>query len=915
MEEFSKSRGQKIIQQQQRRKTEDVELFKNKIRRRQKGFIVGYNLYLMTSEDIINLAACKDIKTPEQCLSLKMGPSEENASPCETCGNTLYGCIGHWGYIQLNVLIPNPMFIKEIVYILRLFDYNKWVNEEINNNKKRLHGEETTPNLPDPLFDSNIIYPSNLKGVNKMKMILDAPSTQDKSVHNDSQIKYKYTIDSPVIIMDIKYKNQIPQSIPVNLADVKKFFQALQINKNILTGETWVQTIGLGDTKIEALIVEYIPVLPNTTRLTAHADDSKREDYLTLLYKEIVSVNKSLTEEERKNAKTVEKVATDVYTSYRNLLLRKDDIEQIGTKSIVVVKSIVVRMDGKYGRMRGTVLGKRSDFSARTVLTGNPDIPMDYIGVPYEFAEKVTVPDVINNNEKLDEINRLIANGHVLQIKRNGINYKINRNYMAQLGDIAERKLQDHDPVIFSRQPVLHKGSIMCYKAKVLRPDEGNVFQLNLAVTTPHNADFDGDEGNVAVPQNIYSRAEIIEKMLSTKCIRGDASSAPLIGLVQDGIIGAERLTQSGVIVDIDTYTKGGLLIGRTKEEIDDHLIKCKKNGLVPRSGRAFFSMLLPKNFYFFKKIKIKQDKFNVVEIKNGLLLSGILDAQTLGRKSGSIIDALYLSNGYGDKTGPETAADFLTKVQWLVGLWLRDTGFSIGYDDCILPNNAENDIKKMIENAKLMAAQLQEKEIYDESGAKILEQNLQRIFETLKGNVLKYMRNSKSVVNNKLLQMINSGAKGAPFNAVEIMGVLGQQQIEGGRIPFEFDNKSRITPHFTAYSKDPLARGFCGSSYARGLSQLEYWMHAKATRPNLIETNLSPADTGYFFRRLSVMMEDMISYEDQSIRDENGRIVQFLYGDDGFDPQLMSSADGKFQLINIQSVINDILSEELATT
>ena len=908
------------IKEPTKRQTQTEIVEEKRVRRRNRhiGFTIGLSLYIMTADEIKKRSECT-IESEKDVCSLKMGPTDPTGTPCGKCASGLRNCIGHWGHIVLAVPIPNPLYMQAILMILKLFCYNTWA-------------AESTKGRIEPLFPNTIDFGSEISGITKLKMLVGM--AKDKTALDaltKEKIKgcrkFKNEKDSPFIIFendvgDKKCGNK------TNPRDIQNFFAAIERGKDPIDDVPWIEKIGLKNTPISALILTNFPVVPNTVRLGTKTEEGmERDDHLTGFYKRIVIASSELnnilfgtnskfeevctskqsTKESggKESGSNARDLYIEMYDNIRDLILKKDDAQdQSSFKNQQLTRSITTRVNGKNGTMRRVVLGKRGDYSGRTVLIGDYRIPMDHIGIPYLFAKKITIPEDVTF-ENVDDINRLIAEGDMVkELFRRGKPVNLTETTLALKGDRITRFIKDGDPVVFSRQPVLHKGSIMCYRARIMPLSAGNVFRINLAVTTPHNADFDGDEGNVAVPQNPWARAEVLQKMLSTNCIRGDAASAPLIGLIQDSIIGASRLTRPGVIVDQSTYLRAAAQI--EFGDVKRHMERCRNNKLRAFSGRAFFSMLFPINFSYSKKMK--GDSEDIV-IEKGLLMSGILNKNTLGRKSNSIIDALYLFNGDIEegKSGPILAADFLSKSQILLQVWLDTQGFSIGYNDCVLPDNLGTKVQKMIEDATSSIRKLQEQRPTLESSIKVSEIKINTIATRLKFKITKLIKESGLVVTNRLLQMIDSGAKGEILNATQILALVGQQEFKGGRIPFTLQSKTKVLPHFDVFSTDPLARGLCTSSFSKGLSPLEYYMHAIATRPNMVETNLSPAETGYFYRRLWIMLEDMFSHKDQTIRDENGRIVQFLYGGDGFDPQFMVSSGGKNQFINIQQTINEI--------
>lgn len=216
-------------------------------------------------------------------------------------------------------------------------------------------------------------------------------------------------------------------------------------------------------------------------------------------------------------------------------------------------RGIVQRLKGKQGRFRGNLSGKRVDFSARTVISPDPNLMIHQVGVPDRVAKILTFPERVNS-ANIQKLRQMIRNGidthpganYVQQLGINGKKYLAygNREKVAQdlkLGDTVERHLIDGDIVLFNRQPSLHKLSIMCHVAKV-QPQR--TFRFNECVCTPYNADFDGDEMNLHLPQTEEARAEALILMGNRSNLVTPRNGEILIAATQDFITGGYLLTQ-----------------------------------------------------------------------------------------------------------------------------------------------------------------------------------------------------------------------------------------------------------------------------------------------------------------------------------------------------------------------------------
>ncbi|KAF3949861.1 hypothetical protein CMV_024317 [Castanea mollissima] len=316
-------------------------------------------------------------------------------------------------------------------------------------------------------------------------------------------------------------------------------------------------------------------------------------------------------------------------------------IDQATQRSRGPIKSICSRLKAKEGRIRGNLMGKRVDFSARTVITPDPNINIDELGVPWSIALNLTYPETVTpcNIERLKE---LVEYGPHPPPGKTGAKYiirddgqrldlrylKKSSDHHLELGYKVERHLNDGDFLLFNHQPSFHKMSIMGHRIKIM---PYSTFCLNLSVTSPYNADFDGDEMNMHVPQSFETRAEVVELMMVPKCIVSPQSNRPVMGIVHGTLLGCRKITN--------------------------------RDTLIPK--------------------------------KRGELLAGTLCKKTLGTSTGSLIHVIW------EEVGPNTARKFLGHVQWLVNYWLLQNGFSIGIGDTIADASTMETINETISKAK----------------------------------------------------------------------------------------------------------------------------------------------------------------------------------------------------------------------
>ena len=481
-------------------------------------------------------------------------------------------------------------------------------------------------------------------------------------------------------------------------------------------------------------------------------------------------------------------------------------------------------------------------------------------------------------------------------------------NYDLEIGDIVNRHLIDGDIVLFNRQPSLHRMSMMAHRIKILNY---NTFRLNVSVTTPYNADFDGDEMNMHVPQSVQTVVELEKLAMVQTQIITPAQHKPIIALVQDSIIGSYLFTR------YDNYL--------TKSEVFSLLCEVPSfNGVIPEpdfaagyniddnedfpdykyqqyidennklkiglwSGRTIFSTIIPninlvkKNNSFNLCKTLKDKKENKVIIESGIIKQGVLDKSILGTKENGIVHIIF--NQYG----PDRARQFVDESQILLTKWMLMSGFSVGLGD-IIPNvdkleKMKNIIKKQKKNVINIIEQVHKGILDNKTGKDNCEEFENQILQQLNQAASKSGIEGSNEINsnNRMICIVNSGSKGSALNIGQMSSCVGQQSVDGKRIPYGFTD--RTLPHFHKYDDGAIARGFVENSFVHGLTPTEFFFHAMGGREGLIDTAVKTSETGYIQRKLVKGMEDLKICFDYTVRNADLNIIQFLYGDDGMDP------------------------------
>ena len=556
------------------------------------------------------------------------------------------------------------------------------------------------------------------------------------------------------------------------------------------------------------------------------------------------------------------------------------------------LKSIRARLKGKEGRLRGNLMGKRVDFSARTVISPDPNLGLDELGVPKSIALTLTVPETVTpfNVEKLTKLVRNGPKQHPgarFVVREDGQRIDLRFANRSELtlykGFVVERHLSDGDVVLFNRQPSLHKMSMMAHRVKVM---PYSTFRLNLSVTTPYNADFDGDEMNMHVPQSLESKAELVELCIVPRQIISPQSNKPVMGIVQDALCGIRKFTRRDTFLD--------------KQQVMNLVMWIPGwDGILPSpaiikpmqrwTGKQIMSLILPKiNLVNFHSAHPDREVSDIspgdtkVYIEEGTLLTGILCKKTVGTAAGGLIHIIV------NEHGPDVAKKFFNGVQRIVNAWLLANGFSVGIGDTVADSQTMATISDAITTAKLrvheIILQAQQNKLPCNPGmtlAETFEHQVSKELNKARDSSGQSAQNSLKEQNN-VKQMVLAGSKGNPINISQMTACVGQQSVEGKRIPYGF--RYRTLPHFTKDDNGPESRGFVENSYLRGLTPQEFFFHAMGGREGLIDTAVKTAETGYIQRRLVKALEDVGVQYDGTVRNALGDVVQFCYGDDGLD-------------------------------
>ncbi|KAI8250485.1 DNA-directed RNA polymerase II subunit RPB1 [Colletotrichum sp. SAR11_239] len=865
---------------------------------------------LMAPEEIKNMSVCH-VLYPETMDETRTKPRDgglndpmlgsiDRQFKCKTCNQAMGECPGHFGHIELAKPVYHPGFIKKVKKVLEI----------VCHNCSKVLADRSDPeflqavNTRDPKVRFNRIWnicKKKTRCENETKEVKNddgeyslgmkqAPvnhggcgNIQPRVRHKALQLIAKYESSGE----DGVKKKEEPQITPE---------MAHNILRRISDDDLRDMGLNLEYARPEWMIVTVLPVPPPPVRPSISMDGTgqglRNEDDLTYKLGDIIRANSNVKQAIREGSPAHIAQDFEQLLQYHVATYMDNDIAgqpRALQKSGRPVKAIRARLKGKEGRLRGNLMGKRVDFSARTVITGDANLSLDEVGVPRSIARTLTYPETVTPYN-IGRLHELVQNGpnehpgakYVIRSDGTRIDLRHHRRagqISLEYGWKVERHLITGDYIIFNRQPSLHKESMMGHRVRVM---PYSTFRLNLSVTSPYNADFDGDEMNLHVPQSEETRAEVKELCLVPINIVSPQRNGPLMGIVQDTLAGAYKLCRRDVFLTKEAVMNIMLWVPNWDGVIPPPAIIRPR----PRwTGKQIMSMAIPNIVSLHNAPDSKEDnplKDEGLLIQSGELLYGLLSKKNIGAASGGIVHIVY------NEHGPEASMKFLNGVQQVVNYWLLHNGFSIGIGDTIPDKLTIEKVQVHIDEHKA------EVEAYTQQAtANELEplpgMNIRETFESKVSKALNTARDKAGTTTQKSLKDLNnavtmasSGSKGSSINISQMTALVGQQIVEGKRIPFGF--KYRTLPHFTKDDYSPEARGFVENSYLRGLTPSEFFFHAMAGREGLIDTAVKTAETGYIQRRLVKALEDVSAKYDGTVRNSLGDILQFLYGEDGLD-------------------------------
>lgn len=862
---------------------------------------------LLSPQEIRKMSATKIITADtydEDSFPIEMGLMDprlgviEPGLRCKTCGHKVDECPGHFGHIDLAMPVIHVGYTKLIKTLLK---------STCRGCGKLLLSESSIVGYQEDLEEYEDYVASSID----LEEMAEAPikdAIQVKVCPHCGEEQKKITLDKPTTFREDGHK-LTPKEVRERLERIPDDHLApLGLDRRAMRPEWMVLTA--------------LPVPPVTVRPSITLESGDRsEDDLTHKLVDVLRINQRLRE--NRDAGAPQLIVEDLWELLQYHVTTYFDNQTSGIpparhRSGRPLKTLAQRLKGKEGRFRSNLSGKRVNFSARTVISPDPFLSLNQVGVPRAVAMELTVP-IHATEGNMDLCRTLVLRGPETYP---GVNYVIrpdgrrikltdkNAETVAEgleVDYIIERHLLDGDAVLFNRQPSLHRMSIMSHQVKVI---EGKTFRFNLAVCPPYNADFDGDEMNLHGLQGEEARAEAEILMKVQEHILSPRFGGPVIGGIHDYISGAFLLTHKN-----SHFNKHESLQILGYIQFRGNLPKPDgkdKDGTEWWYGKTLVSMVLPEDLYLEYKASIctntnvdrkgKDPDDSYVIIKKGKLEAGTIDEKSVGAFKGKLIDQIVR------RYGPERGAQFIDQVTRLAVGAIMVRGFSTSIDDEDIPEEARRQIADLLSDV--------EKEV-DSRVQAYLDGTLSQLpgrslEETLEVEVMRELGRARDEagqiagrhlgLENSAVIMARSGARGSMLNLSQMAGCIGQQAVRGERIKRGY--RGRTLPHFKVGALGAEAKGFVESSYKSGLSPTEYFFHAMGGREGLVDTAVRTSRSGYMQRRLINALEDIKIMYDGTVRNTAGTIIQFVYGEDGIDPS--RSIQGK--AIDLDDIIRETI-------
>ncbi|MHA2181492.1 MAG: DNA-directed RNA polymerase subunit A' [Promethearchaeota archaeon] len=827
---------------------------------------------------------------PSGLMDQRLGTIEPGQR-CQTCGNLVSNCMGHFGHIELARPVIHVGYAKKVLKVLRS------ICPECS--RLMLTDEEKEEFRQGQITHRKIFF----EGDEEASKIVFKRARKTKNCPYCGGKKKKIIIEKPTTFYEEEEGKGSRRITPIEILERLKKMNDIDLR---------VLGISPENARLEWIIFTVLPIPPVCARPSITLDSGIRsEDDLTHKLVDVIRINQRLRENIDAGAPHL--IVEDLWELLQYHITTYFDNQVSGIpparhRSGRALRTLTQRLKGKEGRFRSNLSGKRVDFSARSVISPNPYISINDVGVPVEIAKILTIPTNVND-WNIEEMKNMVLNGpfhhpganYIIRNDRRRIDlrYVKNRKIIADMlapGFTVERHLGEGDLVLFNRQPSLHRMSIMAHEVKIM---DGRTFRLNLTVCPPYNADFDGDEMNLHVPQSEEARTEAELLLKVQNHILSPRFGGPILGGIQDFISSVFQFTSKNSLYNTKDALKllytGDIFINNPDFTIED-LTPTVTDPLPLYSGKEIFSSLFPDDLNikvkskFCKKCDVCEEEDcsydAYVVIRNGKLITGTIDENSFGAMQPNSILARIIKD-HGNARGRQ----FLDSATKMLLYVIRQNGITMGLDEVYVHGQAYQVIQDILkeatdESTKLIKAfHEDDTEILKRAPGRSMRETLElRIRQVLTEARMKAEESAAEFIGDEAHSVImtKSGARGNILNLGQMSAVVGQQVIRGERINRGYS--SRTLPHFKVDDLSPKSRGFVGSSYRNGLKPAEFFFHAMGGREGLVDTAVRTSQSGYMQRRLVNALQDMVVENDGTVRNSDKNVIQFRFGDDGID-------------------------------
>ena len=742
--------------------------------------IQGLEFGVCTDEDNRRFSVCcvdnQQLGTPGGPDDGRMGTSDPSVC-CQTCSLPFPRCKGHFGHVELHCRIPLPYTLRMLEKLLRNICF---LCAEPKHGKMCARCECPFPST----------------------VVLDPNSVRVEWASNT------------------EWPQEMPENTISEILNQGYDFDMVYDLVSCVSDET-VANMGL-TTHPRDMLPCTLAVPPHNLRPTVQCKGKACHNDQTLLIQDIVKASQLVAEAQsdaaakRNLLNHISRYLTaDPKSS--TAVQKRDPIHtqaQMNSRARTRVMGILTKMDGKSGDVRKHFMGKRCNHTARSVVTGRPDFRMDEVGIPRHIAETLTVPERVTRlnistlqacvdagPNRVGGAKSVVFDGGIETISEDPEHTRPR----LRIGCIVNRYLKERDIVLLNRAPTLHKASMMQF---YVRFTDQKTFSFHPSVTTPFNADFDGDEMNIHILQSEAARAEAITLHSVASNLLGGARSHPLCGCIQDAVLGLSLLSKSECVLSPDQLQYLGLP--------STHAI----------AGVEAISTRLPRGLYYDNK---------GVLIEDGVLKRGFLSKSTLGPTEKGIVHIIALD------FGPDTAMRTIEKLTTLGCSYADLHGCSTSPDDCTLTEH-ERDIV-----ARITA-------VCEQSTNPDTLDYANRVLESISPE-------HTSTKETGLANMIQSGSKGNSVNMLQMRICLGQQYVRGQVLQPDLDG--RVLPLFKPGDDKMAARGYISNSFLKGLTPGQMFYHGCGGREGIVDTAVKTADCGYASRKLIKALEDIFARHD----------------------------------------------------